>query len=445
MTHPWEKTWLLGDRIGKGGQGLTYHATNKDSNENGALKKLNNNRSPVARARMHREAANLQVLNTTDANVPRLLDHNTELHSDGKTELYIVSEFVPGPTLEYRVKATGLLDVENATALIQQIARTLSIAHTEQILHRDLKPDNIILRDGNTSDAVLIDFGLSFNESDDDLTENEETFRNKFLDLPETNTPGGDRRDARSDITCLSALLYFCLTGNRIGQLSDSDGVLPHRRSGFSLRDHFPDDARLLGLEALLDTGLQPSVTARHQTIDEFIARLELATDSAPEQAGNIADLAQLAYQQIHSTNRETQLDAILKQIQAAMNAGFKKTDALSKEIAPLGLKKQVVWLQKIPDGFDKLDQNFRCWTLTAPPNTELRIICVAIVADGDECVLVQQFAADQNDLPNLMSKSSGWTEIARFLPTNPDVEEIVFDSTQRILRSLLVEYATSS
>ena len=63
MPNPWDENWTLNEKLGKGGQGTTHLAVRKTDSVIGVLKKLLNNKSLPSRARMHREAANLQVLN----------------------------------------------------------------------------------------------------------------------------------------------------------------------------------------------------------------------------------------------------------------------------------------------------------------------------------------------------------------------------------------------
>src|SRR5262249_50157237 len=150
-----------------------------------------------------------------------------------------VMEFVPGKTLRDEVAERKKLGLEEAMAITIDLCQTVAAAHRENVLHRDLKPANIIVRDLTKPDLVIVDYGLSFNHKDEEATVTQvgEQLRNEFLALPETNIPGGDRRDKRSDITALAAIAYYCLTGNAPGHLRDARSLAPHRRPGFSVRE----------------------------------------------------------------------------------------------------------------------------------------------------------------------------------------------------------------
>ena len=149
-------------------------------------------------------------------------------------------------------------------------------AHQNDVIHRDLKPVNIIVRNAATDDLVIIDYGLSFNHKADDgtVTRDGETFRNEFIALPETNTEGVDNRDKRSDIAVLCGLLYYCLTGRHVGQLQDGQGKLAHRREGGAITIKPGEERRCRQIELLLDRGMAVEMQNRFQTCDELIQRI---------------------------------------------------------------------------------------------------------------------------------------------------------------------------
>ena len=98
----------------------------------------------------------------------------------------------------------GKFELLPAIEVVERISETISLGHREKLIHRDLKPKNIIL--GNDSDdrsiATVLDYGISFNDRHDDgLTKTQESFWNEFLSLPETNVHGDDRRHFRTDVT----------------------------------------------------------------------------------------------------------------------------------------------------------------------------------------------------------------------------------------------------
>jgi len=237
---PWSTEWEVKRELGAGGQGTTRLVCSiADPQRIGVLKTLKWKDSVQARGRMRVEAVTLDVLGKQGLKVPRLLASNIGSQDDTHDEPFFVMDFVEGQTLADFILARGKLSLEQAAAFTLDLLKTVAAAHKLGHLHRDIKPENIIVRDSEKADLVMVDFGLSFNErhDGDTLTHTGEQLRNSFLALPETNTPGGDRRDARSDLTALAAILYFCLTGYGVGQLRDGTGKAAHRRAGYSARE----------------------------------------------------------------------------------------------------------------------------------------------------------------------------------------------------------------
>src|ERR1700687_321252 len=188
-AEPWEQQWKVTSDLAKGGQGTTRNVISvSNAAQCGVLKKLHNQKNPQQRRRMHREVSSLDILAPAGAKVPRVLGGNTVEHEQPDIQLYFVMEFVPGPTLDSVVKSRQSLPLEKSLAFALDLCCTMRSAHDLDVLHRDLKPDNIIVRDFDRDDLVIVDFGLSFNKQGDEdaLTQHGETFRNKFILLPET-------------------------------------------------------------------------------------------------------------------------------------------------------------------------------------------------------------------------------------------------------------------
>jgi serine/threonine protein kinase len=309
MSHPWEKNWDFIRSLAKGGQGITRLLRCKTNPSiTGVLKYLVNNRNPSARARMSREVANLNSLSPLGARIPKVLEHNTETFFDPSSELYLIMEYISGETLKSEVELNGPVSIDRAIEISIDLCETMKIAHLEGIVHRDLKPDNIILSTEKHG-VYIVDYGLSFNETDEDLTETLETFRNKFLDLPECNSPGGNRRDPRSDVTAVCACFYYMLTGHRPGQLHDSAGKPPHQRDGYKIRESHPSDYRVSQIEMLLDKGLVVPITSRFQSIDDLVQRFRFLKElSASNGRPNPIETAKELSAQLRSLDRKTQL-----------------------------------------------------------------------------------------------------------------------------------------
>lgn len=121
---------------------------------------------------------------------------------------YIAMEYLPGNTLCHWIK-TGLLEQE-AVKILCQIADALDYAHSKGVIHRDIKPDNIMFRENGS--AVLTDFGIARSgRQDTDLTR-----EGLMIGTPRYMSPEqarGHKVDARSDVYSLGAVFYEMLTG----------------------------------------------------------------------------------------------------------------------------------------------------------------------------------------------------------------------------------------
>ncbi len=154
-------------RIGAGGMGIVYRARDADGRDV-AIKLLRPEIAddPRARERLEREVAAQQRVR--HENIVRVLD--AELESP---EAFVVTDFVPGPTLEDAVREHGALHPEAVREIGIVLGETLRDIHAAGIVHRDLKPSNILLRraqvedltqydpDGPGLDPVIIDFGIA--------------------------------------------------------------------------------------------------------------------------------------------------------------------------------------------------------------------------------------------------------------------------------------------
>lgn len=163
-------------KVGSGGMGIVYLAADGSGNEV-ALKLLRPEIAddPRARDRLGREVRALQKLRSD--NIAQVID--AELDSP---DAFVVTEFIPGPTLEEAVATHGSLHLEAVREIGVILGETLQAIHAEGIVHRDLKPSNVMLRhatardlttfDPNAQrlDPVIIDFGIAQAAEDSRLT-----------------------------------------------------------------------------------------------------------------------------------------------------------------------------------------------------------------------------------------------------------------------------------
>jgi len=203
--------YRLGARIGAGGMGVVYRAEQLPIGRPVAVKLLRAERyyHPTAAQRFEREAQALSRLSSP---------HLVTLYDFGRTdegELYLVMEFLEGRTLRARLEADGPIDLEDAVAILDQVGRGLAVAHSAGVVHRDLKPDNILLTSSADYDplAKVLDFGLATQASDDapHLTGSGELPGTLAYLAPERIT--GETTDARVDVYALGVMMYEMLTG----------------------------------------------------------------------------------------------------------------------------------------------------------------------------------------------------------------------------------------
>lgn len=223
----------MGKLSSEGGQGHTYyarHATASNGDATHVLKDLKRQNDPERRSRMYQEVANLRILE--HPGVAKYADANAQDYAED-IELYLVTELIPGKSLAEFVGRSPV-SVDSAVKIALRLLDILEYCHGKQVVHRDIKPDNIILRRDNPEDPVLIDFGLSFNKDNqpaDCATPASQDIGNRFYVLPEYRTSEGNKREPISDITLVAAVLFYCITGLEPDGPLDEHGNPPHARA----------------------------------------------------------------------------------------------------------------------------------------------------------------------------------------------------------------------
>ncbi|MFL5576573.1 MAG: serine/threonine-protein kinase, partial [Gemmatimonadaceae bacterium] len=200
--------YVVTREIGRGGHSVVYAARDRDLGADVALKLLV---PPPAVARLARERLRREV------QAVRGLAHEHvaavhDLVEDGERSV-LVMELVDGPDLERRVRERGPLAPDGAAALGREVADALSAAHRRGILHRDVKPSNVLLepRPGGQPSARLTDFGSARLDGQATLTETGALVGTLCYVAPEVLA--GARADARAEVYALGMTLHFTLTG----------------------------------------------------------------------------------------------------------------------------------------------------------------------------------------------------------------------------------------
>ena len=205
--------YTLKRRVGRGAMGEVWLAEHALLKRPCAIKFIRPElaANPLVAARFAREVQ--AVTGLSHANTIRVYDYGQS--ADGS--FYFVMEFLDGPTLEQLVLRSGPLDPARAIHLLRQLCGALGEAHQGGLVHRDLKPGNVIITTlGGQRDVVkLLDFGLVQDLSGD--RDGRLTITGAILGTPAYMSPeqaaGSEVVDARGDVYGLGALAFFLLTG----------------------------------------------------------------------------------------------------------------------------------------------------------------------------------------------------------------------------------------
>jgi serine/threonine protein kinase len=265
--------------IGRGAMGIVYEAIQVSSGREMAIKVLQNfhETSNESVKRFRREAQTVSALK--HPNVVTLFDYG--LMEDGQP--YIVTEFLQGLNLAQVLRETGPLPIEAALPIIKQVCAAVAEAHRVRVIHRDLKPDNIILqgKDAASVSVKVVDFGVAKLVGDDGST-GALTVEGKVCGSPAYMSPEqcrGAEFDYRCDIYSLGVVIFEMLTGKRPFLADDLMALMfmhvnetPPRMAEVEPELIYPEH-----LEKVVIKALSKNPSARQQSADELWAEVEEA------------------------------------------------------------------------------------------------------------------------------------------------------------------------
>lgn len=253
------------ERIGTGGMAVVYKAKCHRLNRLVAIKILKSDLAQDADFRRRFNAESQAVAQLSHPNIVSVYD----VSKGGDIE-YIVMELIDGITLKQYMEKRGQLNWRESLHFITQIMRGLSHAHSRGIVHRDIKPQNImVLRDGSVKVA---DFGIACLENSAQ-TLTQEALGSVHYISPEQAR--GDRTDARSDIYSAGVVLYEMLAGRLPFEGDSAVSVAIQHLSSIPLapreiNPEIPEQLELICMKAMA-----PDLERRYFSADAMIADLE--------------------------------------------------------------------------------------------------------------------------------------------------------------------------
>lgn len=291
----WQEGWIADHDLGGGGQASTKAVVQRDdiNRKLRFLKVLNRQSDPERRARFFREATAYST--AKHVGIPRLIESNAHNHENSSYKPYLVIEYIDGETLSSKLDREGSLDFLQAKQICCTLLEILNYCHAREWVHRDIKPDNILIT--KRAQPYLLDFGLAYSkdEANDFRTEINQELGNRFLRLPELSAFSTAKNDKRSDVALVGGVLFYSITGIKPSVLLNEHGQMPHQTlaAAAKIREVFPNrTSMLLGF---FDKAFAQRLSDRYSSADEMMLTLEetAAMKDTPEE--EVLTLEQIA------------------------------------------------------------------------------------------------------------------------------------------------------
>ncbi len=254
-------TYRIETVLGRGGTSEVYRARSEISGRLVAIK--------VLKAELARDEAYLRLMTREEA--IRDIRHDavvrySENHRTPEGHVYLVMDYVEGPTLD-KLMARGPVPAADLMVIAERVAEGLHAAHSRRVVHRDLSPDNIILRGGQPDQAVIIDFGIAKDDTPGAETIVGNEFAGKYAYAAPEQLHG--RTDARSDIYALGATLLAAFRGTAPDLGANPVEMLQRK-------ERAPDVTGVPEpLHGLIAALTQPDPANRPQTMEEVLRRID--------------------------------------------------------------------------------------------------------------------------------------------------------------------------
>jgi serine/threonine-protein kinase len=270
--------YKLEAKLGSGGMSTVYLARDTTLDRQVAVKVMHREMSeqPEQLQRFRQEAR--AVAKLSHPNVVAVIDAG----EDGGHP-YIIFEYVEGETLKQRINRVGALEAQEALAYAIEIARGLTVAHARHMVHRDIKPQNVLIdAEGR---AKLTDFGISRQLEQDGMTATGRVLGTTDYVAPEQAM--GHPVDQRSDIYSLGVVLYEMLTG-QVPFSADSQVGVAMKHVNEELPDVQQQRPELSAAAAMVvERATAKDPADRYQSAGEMIDDLSTALEVEAARAGS--------------------------------------------------------------------------------------------------------------------------------------------------------------
>lgn len=381
--------YRLDHLLALGGMSRIYRSMDKRLHRAVVVKILNDNFASESTVRERFESEAVIAANITHPNVVSIRDHNV---SDNL--VYLVMEYVRGRNLEQVIEERGRFTPRQALSVLEQICRGLSAAHSEGIIHRDMKPANVLLSD--TGEVKVTDFGLARAAS----AHTQSATLVATLSHVSPELVSGSPADSRSDIYALGIMIYQMLTGQLPYTETNAAALMKHHLDSPMPppSDLVPDLAEDLDELVRWCTEKDPEKRPQDASLllEEIIQIRSTLSDAqldvGAEDLGGIEDLAPQAFAQMPTTLQQ-RLDAMQREREEEREQLWLERNAAQQEAgyelddAPADPDRTTVIAAA--DATEVLDLRDAQATLAPPraadPGSDPGIAATSVYSRGDE------------------------------------------------------------
>ncbi len=256
--------YRLDSLIGFGGMAVVYKATDMKVNHNTVAIKL-----------LKKEAACDEIVVKrfkNECRAERELKHKNivavyDVQTEGDLK-YMVMEYVDGMTLKnYLIKNNGPLEIDETLYYVIQVLRALSCAHAEGIIHRDIKPQNIMLLESGK--IKVMDFGIAKLPNAETVTVTDKAVGTVYYMSPEQAS--GQKIDPRSDIYSVGAMLYELTTGEMPFTGETPVAILMKHVNEKPVPPRAKNPKIPYGLEQIILCAMSKKPNARFDSVEEML------------------------------------------------------------------------------------------------------------------------------------------------------------------------------